>query len=67
MWVSSLGQKDPLEEGMAVHARMLAWRIPWTEKSGRLRSIVFNRVRQDRSDSARVHAGDINICQPYLM
>ena len=31
-WVRSLGQKDPLEEGMTTHSSVLAWRIPWTEK-----------------------------------
>ena len=34
-WDQSLGQEDPLEEGMAVHASILAWRIPWTEEPGR--------------------------------
>jgi len=29
-------QEDPLEEGMATHSSVLAWRIPWTEKPGRL-------------------------------
>ena len=43
-WVSSLGQIDPLEEGMATHSSILAWRIPWTEKPGRLQSIVLQRV-----------------------
>ena len=32
--VLSLGQEDPLEEGMVTHARILAWRISWTEESG---------------------------------
>jgi len=36
MQVSSLGQEDPLEEGMATHSSILAWRIPWTEEPGRL-------------------------------
>ena len=34
---SLLGQVDPLEEGMATHSSILAWRIPWTEKPGGLR------------------------------
>ena len=34
--VWSLGQEDPLEEGMATHSSILSWRIPWTEKPGRL-------------------------------
>ena len=29
-WVSSLGQEDPLEKGMATHSGVLAWRISWT-------------------------------------
>ena len=31
-WVQSLGWEDPLEEGMATHSSILAWRIPWTEE-----------------------------------
>ena len=31
MWVQSLGGEDPLEEAMATHSSILAWRIPWTE------------------------------------
>ena len=37
--VQSLGQKDPLEEGMATHSSILAWRISWTEEPDRLHSI----------------------------
>ena len=33
-----LGQEDPLEEGMATHSSILAWRILWTEEPGRLQS-----------------------------
>ena len=39
MWVLSLGQEALLEEGMATHSNMLAWRIPWTEEPGGLQSI----------------------------
>ena len=35
-WVQFLAQEDPLEEEMATHSSMLAWRIPWTEQPGRL-------------------------------
>ena len=35
-WVQSLGWEDPLEEGMATHSSVLAWRIPWTEEPGGL-------------------------------
>ena len=34
--VRSVGQEDPLEKGMAIHSSILPWRIPWTEKPGRL-------------------------------
>ena len=44
MWVLSLGQEDPLEEGMTMHSNMLAWRIPWTEEPGRLQSMESQRV-----------------------
>ena len=44
MWetqVQSLGREDPLEKGMATHSSILAWRIPWTEESGRLWSMAL--------------------------
>ena len=47
MRVLSLGQENPLEEGMATHSRVLAWRIPWTEEPGRLQSMGSQRVRQN--------------------
>ena len=37
--VGSLGQEDPLEEGMATHSSIPAWRLPWTEEPGGLQSI----------------------------
>ena len=43
-WVQSLGQEDPLEKGIATHATILAWRISWTEKPGRLQSMGSQRV-----------------------
>ena len=39
MWIWSLGQEDPLEEGMATHSSILTWRIPWMEEPGWLQSI----------------------------
>ena len=42
--VQSLGQEDPLEKGMATHSSILAWRIPWTEKTGRLQSKGLQRA-----------------------
>ena len=35
-WVQSLGWEDPLEEDMATHSSILAWRIPWTDEPGGL-------------------------------
>ena len=42
--VRSLGQKDPLEKEMVTHSSILAWRIPWMEKPGRLQSTGSQRV-----------------------
>ena len=46
-WVQSLGQKDPLEEGMATSSSMCAWRIPWTEEPGGLQPMGLQRVGPD--------------------
>ena len=46
-WVQSLGQEGPLEEGMATHSNILAWKIPWLEEPGRLQSMGLQRVRHD--------------------
>ena len=45
--VRSLGGEDPLEEEMATHSSILAWRIPWTGELGRLQSMGLQRVRHD--------------------
>ena len=42
-WVQSLGWEDPLEEGMATHFSILAWRIPWKEEPGGLLSLGLQR------------------------
>ena len=47
MRVLSLGWEDPLEEGMATHSSILAWRIPWTEEPDRLQAIGLQRVGHD--------------------
>ena len=57
--VQSLGREDPLEEGLATHSRILAWRIPRTEEPGGLGSTGSHRVGQDRWFS--MHA-----CGAYL-
>ena len=46
-WVRSLGWEDPLEEGMATHSSILAWRILWAEEPGGLQSMGSQRVGQD--------------------
>ena len=46
-WVQSLGWVDSLEDSMATHSRILAWRTPWTEEPGKLQSMGLQRVRQD--------------------
>ena len=43
----SLGQEDPLEKGIATHSSILAWRIPWTEELGGLRSMGLQKVEHD--------------------
>ena len=39
MLVQSLGWEDPLEMGMATHSNIFAWKVPWTEKPGKLQSM----------------------------
>ena len=46
-WVRSLGGEDPLEEKMATHSSILAWKIPWTEEPARLQSVGSQRVGHD--------------------
>ena len=59
MQVRSLGQEDPLEEGMATHSSILAWRtpwiLPWAEEPGWLQSISSQRAGRDWSDWALKH------------
>ena len=54
MWkshVQSLDREDLLEKEMATHSSILAWKIPWTEKPGRLQSMGSQRVGQDSATS----------------
>jgi hypothetical protein len=55
-WVRSLGQEDPLEEGMATHSSTLAWEIPWTEEPGGLQSMGSQRVGHDLATKHSTHA-----------
>ena len=46
-WVQSLGWEDPLEEGLAIHSSILAWRITWTEEPDGLQSMGSQGVGHD--------------------
>ena len=50
MWVQSLGQKDPLENEMATHSSILAWKILWTKEPGRLQSMESQKCHLQLSD-----------------
>ena len=50
--VAPLGREDALEEGIATHSTILAWRIPWTEEPGGLQSTGSQRVGHDCSNLA---------------
>ena len=52
--VSSLGWQDPLEEEMAAHSRIFAWRIPWTEEPGGLQSMG---LQKSQAGLKRLHNG----------
>ena len=46
-WIQFLGWEDPLEEEMATHSSILAWKILWTEEPGRLQPMGMQRIRHD--------------------
>ena len=58
-WVPSLGQEDPLEEKMAIHSSILAWRIPWTEEPGGLESMDPAGRKWVIQSRARCPAGEM--------
>ena len=51
MQVRSLGQEDPLQQGMATHSSILAWEIPWTEEPGLLQSMGLSSQSYGFSNS----------------
>ena len=54
--VQSLGQEDSLEEGMATHSSILAWRIPWAEEPGdTIHRVIKSPTRHDWRDLAHIH------------
>ena len=50
MWFQSLGQDDPLEEGMETRSNIPAWKIPWIGEPSKLQSIESQRVRHHWSN-----------------
>ena len=66
MEVQSLGWKEPLEEGTATHSSIFAWRIPWTEKPGRIRSVGSQRVGHYWSGLACTNEPAITLLDIYL-
>ena len=63
--VPSLGLEDPMEESMAAHSSVLAWRIPWTKEIGGLQSRGTQRVRHDWRGLACMHTeATTHLAQP---
>ena len=58
--VRSLGQEDPLEKEKATHSGTLAWKIPWTEKPGRLQSIVSQK-ESDMTERLHFHMDTLSL------
>ena len=52
----ALGGEEPLEEGMATHTRILAWRILWTEKPGGLQSIGYRELNRTQPSTAQLYS-----------
>ena len=63
--VRSLGQEDPLEEAMATHSSIFAWRIPWMEKPGGLQS--WGRKESDMTKHAKKHYMNSGIFQVTMV
>ena len=66
MWVQSLGQEDPLEQEMATHSSILAWRIPRTEEPGGLQSMRLQRVATQPKRLGK-HAQSQRTSRPKLL
>ena len=63
--IQLLGLEDPLEEGMATHSSILAWKIPWTEEPGGLQSMGSQRAGHDWATKQllEIGAGWLNLLQ----
>ena len=62
--VRSLGWEDPLEEGMATHASILAWEIPWAEEPGGLQSMCLKEWNMTEQLSTHTNTGT---CSLFLL
>ena len=60
--VLSLGREDPLEEGMATHSSILDWKIPWTEKTGRLLSMGVTKSWTRLSEQEETLSSSLSPC-----
>ena len=58
MWVRSLSREDLLEEEMATHSSILAWRIPWIDEAGRLQPVGSQKIRHDLVTIQQMHQAD---------
>ena len=66
MRVCCLGQEDLLEEEMTTHSSILAWKISWTEETGRLQSIASQRVRHDLATTTQLSDNNTSQGKRYL-
>ena len=66
MWFQSLGGKDPLEEGMATHSSILAWRTPWTEKPGGLQSMMSKIMTSSPITSWQIEGGKVETLTDFI-
>ena len=60
-WVQFLGWEDALEKEMAIHSKIFAWRIPWTDEPDWLQPIGLQRVRKDWSDGESINTWISNL------
>ena len=58
-WVWSLGQEDPLEKEMVTHSSILAWRIPWTQETGRLQPMGLQESDTTEWLSTYIHSNNL--------
>ena len=64
--VKSLGQEDPLEKGIETCSSIFAWRIPWTEETGRLQSLGLQRVGHDQVTNTFTFISELVLCKYFL-